>query len=59
MRTGRCSAGSPPIMPTTLESSGAPMGGPDAVAGVIAMLVSTTARSSPATEIRIDGGTHA
>lgn len=47
-----------PIMPTTLESSGAPMGGPDAVAGVIAMLVSDDGAFITGTEIRIDGGTH-
>lgn len=48
-----------PIMPTTLESSGAPMAGPDAVAGVIAMLVSDDGAFITGTEIRIDGGTHA
>ncbi|GBE67686.1 short-chain dehydrogenase [Mycobacterium sp. MFM001] len=48
-----------PIMPTTLESSGAPMASPDAVAGVIAMLVSDDGAFITGTEIRIDGGTHA
>ena len=48
-----------PIMPTTLESSGAPMAAPAAVAGVIAMLVSDDGEFITGTEIRIDGGTHA
>jgi NAD(P)-dependent dehydrogenase (short-subunit alcohol dehydrogenase family) len=48
-----------PIMPTTLESSGAPMADPAAVAGVIAMLVSDDGAFITGTEIRIDGGTHA
>ncbi|ORV11273.1 SDR family NAD(P)-dependent oxidoreductase [Mycobacterium celatum] len=48
-----------PIMPTTLESSGAPMADPGAVAGVIAMLVSDDGAFITGTEIRIDGGTHA
>jgi NAD(P)-dependent dehydrogenase (short-subunit alcohol dehydrogenase family) len=47
-----------PIMPTTLESSGAPMGDPAAVAGVVAMLVSDDGVFISGTEIRIDGGTH-
>jgi len=48
-----------PIMPTTLESSGAGMGDPAAVAGVIAMLVSDDGAFITGTEIRVDGGTHA
>lgn len=48
-----------PIMATTLESSGAPMASPAAVAGVIAMLVSDDGAFITGTEIRIDGGTHA
>ncbi len=48
-----------PIMPTTLESSGAGMGDPGAVAGVVAMLVSDDGAFITGTEIRIDGGTHA
>ncbi|OHV00578.1 SDR family NAD(P)-dependent oxidoreductase [Mycobacterium talmoniae] len=48
-----------PILPTTLESSGAPMGDPAAVAGVVAMLVSDDGAFITGTEIRIDGGTHA
>jgi NAD(P)-dependent dehydrogenase (short-subunit alcohol dehydrogenase family) len=52
-------AGLSPILPTTLESSGAGMGDPSAVAGVIAMLVSDDGAFISGTEIRIDGGTHA
>jgi NAD(P)-dependent dehydrogenase (short-subunit alcohol dehydrogenase family) len=48
-----------PILPTTLESSGAAMADPAAVAGVIAMLVSEDGAFITGTEIRIDGGTHA
>ncbi|GLE53000.1 SDR family NAD(P)-dependent oxidoreductase [Mycobacterium montefiorense] len=48
-----------PILPTTTESSGAGMAGPDAVAGVIAMLVSDDGAWITGTEIRMDGGTHA
>lgn len=48
-----------PALPTTLESGGAGMGSPDAVAGVVAMLVSTDGAFISGTEIRIDGGTHA
>lgn len=48
-----------PIMPTTLESSGAGMADPSVVAGVIAMLVSDDGAFITGTEIRIDGGTHA
>jgi NAD(P)-dependent dehydrogenase (short-subunit alcohol dehydrogenase family) len=48
-----------PILPTTLESSGAPMGDPGAVAGVVAMLISEDGAFITGTEIRIDGGTHA
>src|SRR6516162_2557672 len=48
-----------PILPTTLESSGAGMADPAVVAGVIAMLVSDDGAFITGTEIRIDGGTHA
>jgi NAD(P)-dependent dehydrogenase (short-subunit alcohol dehydrogenase family) len=48
-----------PILPTTLKSSGAGMGDPTAVAGVVAMLVSEDGAFITGTEIRIDGGTHA
>ncbi|MFD4440104.1 SDR family NAD(P)-dependent oxidoreductase [Nocardia sp. NPDC058519] len=48
-----------PVLPTDLESGGAGMGDPAAVAGVIAMLVSEDGAFITGTEIRIDGGTHA
>jgi NAD(P)-dependent dehydrogenase (short-subunit alcohol dehydrogenase family) len=48
-----------PILPTTVESSGAGMADPSVVAGVIAMLVSEDGAFITGTEIRIDGGTHA
>jgi NAD(P)-dependent dehydrogenase (short-subunit alcohol dehydrogenase family) len=48
-----------PILPTTLESGGAAMGGPEQVAGVVAMLASDDGAFVTGTEIRIDGGTHA
>jgi NAD(P)-dependent dehydrogenase (short-subunit alcohol dehydrogenase family) len=48
-----------PILPTTVESSGAGMAEPTAIAGVIAMLVSEDGAWITGTEIRIDGGTHA
>ena len=48
-----------PILPTTVESSGAGMAEPGAIAGVIAMLVSDDGAWITGTEIRIDGGTHA
>lgn len=48
-----------PVLPTELESGGAGMGDPSAVAGVIAMLVSEDGAFITGTEIRIDGGTHA
>jgi NAD(P)-dependent dehydrogenase (short-subunit alcohol dehydrogenase family) len=48
-----------PILPTTVESSGAGMADASAVAGVIAMLVSDDGAWITGTEIRIDGGTHA
>jgi NAD(P)-dependent dehydrogenase (short-subunit alcohol dehydrogenase family) len=48
-----------PILPTTVESSGAGMAEPNAVAGVIAMLVSDDGAWITGTEIRMDGGTHA
>jgi NAD(P)-dependent dehydrogenase (short-subunit alcohol dehydrogenase family) len=47
-----------PILPTTEESSGAGMAGPNAVAGVVAMLVSDDGAWITGTEIRMDGGTH-
>jgi NAD(P)-dependent dehydrogenase (short-subunit alcohol dehydrogenase family) len=48
-----------PVLPTILESSGAAMADPAAVAGVVAMLVSEDGAFISGTEIRIDGGTHA
>jgi len=48
-----------PVLPTTVESSGAGMAEPTAIAGVIAMLVSDDGAWITGTEIRIDGGTHA
>jgi NAD(P)-dependent dehydrogenase (short-subunit alcohol dehydrogenase family) len=48
-----------PILPTTTESSGTGMAEPNAVAGVIAMLVSEDGAWITGTEIRMDGGTHA
>lgn len=48
-----------PILGTDLESGGAPMAGPEKVAGVIAMLASEDGSFITGTEIRIDGGTHA
>ncbi|MET7302067.1 SDR family oxidoreductase [Embleya sp. NPDC005575] len=48
-----------PILATELESGGAPMAGPDAIAGVIAMLASDDGAFITGTEIRVDGGTHA
>jgi NAD(P)-dependent dehydrogenase (short-subunit alcohol dehydrogenase family) len=48
-----------PVLPTERESGGAGMGDPNAVAGVIAMLVSEDGAVITGTEIRIDGGTHA
>ncbi len=48
-----------PVLPTTATSSGAGMAEPDAVAGVIAMLVSDNGAWITGTEIRMDGGTHA
>src|SRR6201992_3654812 len=48
-----------PILPTTVESSGAGMAEPGAIAGVIAMLGSDDGAWITGTEIRIDGGTHA
>jgi NAD(P)-dependent dehydrogenase (short-subunit alcohol dehydrogenase family) len=48
-----------PVLPTALESSGAPMADPAVVAGVVAMLVSDDGAFISGTEIRIDGGTHA
>ncbi|WP_407803185.1 SDR family oxidoreductase, partial [Staphylococcus aureus] len=47
------------ILSTDLESGGAPMAGPESVAGVIAMLASDDGAFITGTEIRIDGGTHA
>ncbi|MDG3009745.1 SDR family oxidoreductase [Rhodococcus sp. D2-41] len=48
-----------PILPTTLESGGAGMGGPEKVASAVAMLASDDGAFITGTEIRIDGGTHA
>ena len=48
-----------PILSTDLESGGAPMAGPESVAGVIAMLASDDGAFITGTEIRVDGGTHA
>ena len=48
-----------PVLRTGLESGGAAMGGPETVAGVIAMLASEDGAFVTGTEIRIDGGTHA
>lgn len=48
-----------PILPTTVESSGAGMADATAISGVIAMLVSDDGAWITGTEIRIDGGTHA
>lgn len=48
-----------PILPTSVESSGAGMAEPTAISGVIAMLVSDDGAWITGTEIRIDGGTHA
>ncbi|WP_430331886.1 SDR family NAD(P)-dependent oxidoreductase [Rhodococcus sp. ACT016] len=48
-----------PILKTDLESDGAPMAGPEKVAGAIAMLASEDGSFITGTEIRIDGGTHA
>ncbi len=49
-----------PILPTDLANDvGAPMGRPEAVAGVVAMLVSEDGEFITGTEIRVDGGTHA
>lgn len=47
-----------PVLPTTLDASGAPMGDPAAVASVIAMLVSEDGAYITGTEIRVDGGAH-
>jgi NAD(P)-dependent dehydrogenase (short-subunit alcohol dehydrogenase family) len=46
------------LQPLLPQSDGA-MVGPDAVASVVAMLVSDDGRFISGTEIRIDGGTHA
>jgi len=40
-------------------ASGAPMAGPETVAGAIAMLASDDGAFITGTELRIDGGTHA
>jgi NAD(P)-dependent dehydrogenase (short-subunit alcohol dehydrogenase family) len=48
-----------PILPTDVTAEiGAPMARPEAVAGVVAMLVSDDGEFITGTEIRIDGGTH-
>ncbi|GAA3563836.1 SDR family oxidoreductase [Amycolatopsis ultiminotia] len=49
-----------PILPTGLSTPvGNPVGPPEAVAGVVAMLASDDGEFITGTEIRIDGGTHA
>jgi NAD(P)-dependent dehydrogenase (short-subunit alcohol dehydrogenase family) len=49
-----------PILPTGLtDDAGTAMGRPEAVAGVVAMLVSDDGEFITGTEIRVDGGTHA
>ncbi|MGW4486270.1 SDR family NAD(P)-dependent oxidoreductase [Amycolatopsis sp. NPDC004368] len=49
-----------PILPTGLTTAvGNPVGPPEAVAGVVAMLASDDGEFITGTEIRIDGGTHA
>lgn len=48
-----------PILTTDLEAGGAPMGSPENVAGVVAMLASEDGAFVTGTEVRIDGGTHA
>ncbi|WP_033287974.1 SDR family NAD(P)-dependent oxidoreductase [Amycolatopsis jejuensis] len=49
-----------PILPTDLTTPvGNPVGRPEAVAGVVAMLASDDGEFITGTEIRVDGGTHA
>jgi NAD(P)-dependent dehydrogenase (short-subunit alcohol dehydrogenase family) len=49
-----------PILPTDITNEvGVPMGRPEAVAGVVAMLASDDGEFITGTEIRVDGGTHA
>ena len=49
-----------PILPTDITTDvGAPMGRPEAVAGVVAMVASDDGEFITGTEIRVDGGTHA
>jgi NAD(P)-dependent dehydrogenase (short-subunit alcohol dehydrogenase family) len=49
-----------PILPAGLtDEVGTPMGRPETVAGVVAMLASDDGEFITGTEIRIDGGTHA
>jgi NAD(P)-dependent dehydrogenase (short-subunit alcohol dehydrogenase family) len=49
-----------PILPTDITTDvGAPIGRPEAVAGVVAMLASDDGEFITGTEIRVDGGTHA
>ncbi|MEU4671368.1 SDR family oxidoreductase [Amycolatopsis sp. NPDC023774] len=49
-----------PILPTDLATPvGNPVGRPESVAGVVAMLASDDGEFITGTEIRIDGGTHA
>lgn len=49
-----------PILPTGLtDEVGTPMGRPETVAGVVAMLASDDGEFITGTEIRVDGGTHA
>ncbi|MEU4254069.1 SDR family oxidoreductase [Amycolatopsis sp. NPDC026612] len=48
-----------PLLPTGLTTEvGNPVAGPEAVAGVVAMLASDDGKFITGTEIRIDGGTH-
>jgi len=48
-----------PILPTGLTTEvGNPVAGPEAVAGVVAMLASDDGQFITGTEIRVDGGTH-
>jgi NAD(P)-dependent dehydrogenase (short-subunit alcohol dehydrogenase family) len=48
-----------PILPTDHKTEvGNPVGPPEAVAGVVAMLASDDGQFITGTEIRVDGGTH-
>ncbi|MBE9375310.1 SDR family oxidoreductase [Saccharopolyspora sp. HNM0983] len=48
-----------PVLSTDSSVGGATMAGPEAVAGVVAMLASEDGAFVTGTEVRIDGGTHA